>query len=174
MKLPDDQRWVAACRAGDTAAYGTLVDRHYGQVFAICFGMLGNTHDAEDAAQEAFLRGFQQIGTLGEADLFPSWIARIAKHLCIDLMRKRQRGREAVADQAGLRQSKDDSDGDLADAIQRLPMELRTPLVMYYFGGRTAKGIAESLGISHSSACKRLRDAREALHRLLSGEGDSR
>jgi DNA-directed RNA polymerase specialized sigma24 family protein len=64
-----------------------------------------------------------------------------------------------LADQATVQRTSDSEDSRIADAIARLPMELRIPLVMYYFDGRTAKGIAEVLEISHSSACKRLRGA---------------
>jgi RNA polymerase sigma-70 factor (ECF subfamily) len=53
-----DESVVRACQQDDKSAYAVLVKRHYREVFALCLGILGNLHDAEDVAQEAMLKGF--------------------------------------------------------------------------------------------------------------------
>ena len=169
-----EQALVSACRDGDKAAYGALVDRHYRQVLAICLGVLGNAHDAEDATQEALVKGFERIGKLRTSERFGPWLARIAKNLSIDSLRRRSRVREVMAAQPAPSRADGDENHDLAEAVGRLPLELRVPLVMYYFDGRSAKRIAETLRISHRSACQRLRDARTELHKLLTEDGDVR
>ena len=192
MNDSSDENAVRACRHGDKAAYALLVKKHYRHVFGVCFGMLARVHDAEDMAQEAMLKGFRNIGKLGKADQFESWILRIARNACIDFLRKQKRNKTAASGtflggslksaglgdgdpdnalshpQASLEAAtQSDDHHDLEQAIRRLPQELRTPLALYYFEQKNAQSIAEMLGISHSLVCQRIREARNQLHRFL-------
>jgi RNA polymerase sigma-70 factor (ECF subfamily) len=162
-----DESVVRACRQGDKAAYALLVKKHYRHVFGVCYGMLARVHDAEDMAQEAMLKGFQNIGNLSKADQFESWILRIARNACIDFLRKQKRA--ARADDYSPQQAATLSDNhhDLEQAIRRLPQELRLPLTLYYFEQKNARSIGEMLGISHSLVCQRIREARNQLHEFL-------
>jgi len=164
---------VDASREGDRDAYGVLVGRHYERIFAICLGVLGDLHDAADAAQETVIRGLEGIGKLRAGDRVGAWLASIAKNVCVDLLRRQQRRRDAIAEQAATRPPTHDEDHGLEEAIRRLPLELRAPLLMYYFDGRSARSIAEALDTSHTRICQRLRDARKELHRLLAEKGNS-
>jgi RNA polymerase sigma-70 factor (ECF subfamily) len=168
-----DKDLVAACRDGDKTAYEELVGRHYRRVFGVCWGLLGSSHAAEDAAQEAFLKGIERIAELREGEQFGAWIGRIARNVSLDLIRKESRTRSILAELATPQPESRSDNHDLEGAIRRLPVELRGPLMLYYFGERNAKSIAESLGISHSLACQRLREARKELHRLLTEQGDA-
>ncbi|MCX5644342.1 MAG: hypothetical protein NTZ17_06615 [Phycisphaerae bacterium] len=71
MEERSDQELTSASCLGDRAAYALLVRRHYKSVFLVCFGILGNVHDAEDIAQDAMLRGFEQIGRLRDGSRCP-------------------------------------------------------------------------------------------------------
>lgn len=164
---------MAACQDGDKAAYEELVGRYYRRVFGVCLGLLGSSHAAEDSAQEAFLKGIERIAELREGELFGAWIGRIARNTSLDLLRRETRARAALADLATPQAESRSNNYDLEGAIRRLPAELREPLVLYYFGEHSAKSIAESLGMSHSLACQRLREARKELHRLLTEQGDA-
>lgn len=73
MDLDWEKELIASCRDGDRAAYGDLIRLHSGRVFAVCLGMLGNRHDAEDATQQTLLRGLVQIRTLRDYDRFAPW-----------------------------------------------------------------------------------------------------
>jgi RNA polymerase sigma factor (sigma-70 family) len=162
-----DNSVIRACQNGDKAAFAVLVERYYKGVFARCLGMLGNVHDAEDAAQEAMLKGLARIKKLKKSDQFEWWILQIARNICIDFLRRQKRIRAS-----GVRRSRptdhQNSDHDeLEQAIRRLPRELRVPLTMFYFDGKNAKKIAEKLNISHSGACQKIRQARRKLHELL-------
>lgn len=167
MNVSLDQDVIRACKKGDKAAYAALVERYYRGVFALCLGMLGNVHDAEDTTQEAMLKGFWQIRTLDSTEQFESWILRIARNLCIDLIRRQKRIRIYGGNQRRQTEPRTGTNDDLEQAIRRLPQELRVPLTMFYFDGKNAKKIAEKLNISHSGACQRIRDARQQLHELL-------
>ncbi len=162
-----DESVVRACRQGDKTAYAVLVKRHYRHVFAMCLGVLGNVHDAEDVAQEAMLKGFLKIKKLDKCEQFEVWILRIARNLCIDLLRKRKRIKAITTKQPMRPGQKTSENHVLQQAIRRLPQELRAPLTMYYFDGKNAKTIAEKLNISHSGACQKIREARKQLHELL-------
>ena len=162
-----DETMVRACRDGDKAAYAVLVKRHYRHVFALCLGVLGNVHDAEDVAQEAMLKGMLKIQKLSKGEQFEAWILQIAKNLCIDILRRRKHVRLSAAEQLKQPGQKSGENHELEQAIRRLPQELRLPLTMYYFDGKNAKTIAGKLNISHSGACQRIRTARKQLHELL-------
>jgi len=141
---------------------------------AVCLGVLGNAHEAEDAAQDALMRGFDRISTLRDDDRFAGWIAQVARTTALDRLRSERR-RRTVESGRPLRPSVESAGTrlEVADAIQRLPMELRTVLVMFHIEERDAKQVAEILGMSHSTVCARLRVARLTLHRILGGEVDS-
>jgi RNA polymerase sigma-70 factor (ECF subfamily) len=158
---------TAALGAQDKAACEQLVGEHYGHVFAVCYGVLLNVHDAEDAAQETMLKGLTKVAErMGPEQLRP-WIIRVARNLCIDRLRRRKR-RAPPAEPPSTPSRQDlNAQQELEQAIQLLPIELRVPLLMYYFDGRSAKTIAQSLNISHSGVCQRLKTARRQLHELL-------
>ena len=162
-----DESVVRACRQGDKTAYAVLVKRHYRHVFALCLGVLGNVHDAEDVAQEAMLKGFLKIKKLDKTEQFEAWILRIARNLCFDLFRRRKRTKAIITKQPMQLGQKTGENHVLQQAIRRLPQELRVPLTMFYFDEKNAKTIAEKLNISHSGACQRIREARKQLHELL-------
>ena len=162
-----DESVVRACQQGDKTAYAVLVKRHYRHVFALCMGVLGNLHDAEDIAQEAMLKGFLKIKKLDKCEQFEVWILRIARNLCIDSLRRRKRIKAITTKQPMQTGQRTIEDHNLQESIRRLPQELRVPLTMYYFDGKNAKTVAEKLNISHSGACQKIREARKQLHELL-------
>lgn len=158
---------AGASGAQDTTAYEQLVEQHYECVFAVCYGLLLNVHDAEDATQETMLRGLAKAAPRMDPERLRPWIIRVAKNLCIDRLRRRKRqGPPAEPPAAPSRQDLH-AQQELEQAIKRLPAELRLPLLMYYFDGRSAKTIAENLHMSHSGVYQKLRMARRQLHELL-------
>jgi RNA polymerase sigma-70 factor (ECF subfamily) len=164
---------TAACRA-DRAAYAGLVRRHYNHVFLVCLGVLGNVHDAEDAAQEAMLKGFERIRQLREGTQFGGWIVAIARNLSINLLRKRRAAGTMTEAEEPMGPGRAQSPyEDLRQAVARLPWDLRLPLVMYYFDGQNVKTVAEKLDISTSGVYLKLRTAIKELHDLLTTQGET-
>jgi RNA polymerase sigma factor (sigma-70 family) len=92
----DNDLVLASCQ-GDRTAYAGLVGRHYRQTFLVCLGVLGNVHDAEDAAQDAMIQGFQRIRQLRRGSRFGPWVMAIARNLSVNLLRKRKAMQKAVA-----------------------------------------------------------------------------
>jgi RNA polymerase sigma-70 factor (ECF subfamily) len=170
----DNDLVVASCR-GDRTAYAGLVGRHYRQTFFVCLGVLGNVHDAEDAAQDAMIQGFQRIRQLRRGSQFGPWVMAIARNLSVNLLRKRKattRPFEAASPspdgQAGSAHE------DVRQAVARLPWDLRLPLVMHYFGGHNVKTVAEKLDMSTSAVYLKLRTAIKELQEILTAQqGDT-
>ena len=75
---------------GDQNAYGEIVELYKDKIFQLCYRMLGNRHEAEDVAQEAFIRAYINIQSFNQGKKFSSWIYRIATNLCIDRIRKKK------------------------------------------------------------------------------------
>jgi RNA polymerase sigma-70 factor, ECF subfamily len=179
-----EEELVLACRGGDKGAYASLVRAHARSIFAICLGMLGNVHDAEDAAQETFVRAFRQIGDLRGASQFRPWTARIARNLCLDLLRRRKRGSEALATHAAgqsnpgnhaepheARLLREEERHKLERALLRLPENYRAPLMLYYFDGHSTENVAKMLDLDPATVLTRLSRARRELRRMLQEQG---
>jgi RNA polymerase sigma-70 factor (ECF subfamily) len=166
-----EKNLVASCRTGDRAAYANLVRTHCGRVFAICFGVLGNRHDAEDAAQQTFLRGLMHVRSLRHNDRFGPWIAQIARNQCLDVIRRRKHPASPPTDPGDERIDPDDC-RRLEAALSRLSEDYRVPLLLFYFDGRSTASIAETLGVSQATIQTRLSRARKQLRDLLAAEGD--
>ena len=161
---------VVSCHSPDGPEYKELVKAHSGRVFAICLGMLGNTHDAEDIAQQALLKGLTKIDQVQDYERFGPWIYRIAKNLCIDFLRRQKRKRGSLVEQVDANRSEIKEYPELRKALSKLPEESRTVLMLYYFDGRSTKAIARILMISETASQARLSRARKQLRELLETE----
>ncbi len=169
----EDGMLVKRSAGGDGQAYGTLVERYSRGVFALCLGLLGNAHEAEDAAQDAFVKGYEHLGRLRDGGRFGAWVTGIARNRCLDLIRRRRRRAEALVEISVETGSESGAYDDLHDAIGRLDEQYRLPLLLYYFDGRNSEGVARVLEISTAGAQTRLSRARRELRRLLAaGEGE--
>ena len=168
-----DENLVAGSCRGSKDAYTQLVERYYKQLFLMCLGIVGNVQDAEDLAQESILKGFLEISKLQKSTHFGPWIIRIARNLSINFVHREQRGREIVSQKVTQYSLEPRSGNSLQQAIEKLPMEIRLPLVMYYFECQSAQKVAESLDMSTSSVYSKLRIALRQLHRLLDEQGET-
>jgi len=161
-----DEILVQQAQAGDGSAYETLITRHYRRVYGVCLGIVADTHEAQDLCQETMLQGFVKISRVRQAERFGGWLIEIAKNLCFDRLRKQKQAQKFIASRPAV-SNQEPATVDLNTAISKLPMELRMPLMMYYFDGRDSKRIAEQLGISPSTICRRLREAKRCLYEIL-------
>lgn len=172
MNELSDKDLVAICGRGEKQAYTALVRRYSGRVFGICLGIVGNTHDAEDLAQEALLRGFSQIGSLRDGEQFSPWLAMIAKRLCLDFLRRKKSEQVVLARQDPPSATPNKQDyHHLRRAVNRLSLTYRLPLLLYYFDGQSTKNLAATLNVSQTAVCNRLSRARRELRRILATQG---
>ncbi len=170
-----DEALVAASREGDRTAYAALVRRHAKRLYAICLGILGSAADGEDMVQETFVRGLANIRSLRNEAQFAAWISQIARNLCRDHLRDRGRER-ALLSETPAPDPVTSNDTDYADlhlALAELPEQYRTPLMLFYFDGKSTEKLAEELNLTQAGACTRLHRARNELRRLLARRKDA-
>lgn len=158
----------------DRTALESIVRRHSRFIFKVAYGVLRNSHDAEDVVQEVFLR-VHRSGTKDVIDM-PAWLARIAFRLAIDRTRKPQGATLDDIDMASADASAEHLaiDRQRVNQVQRLiaalPDELRYPLVLSAFEELNSRQIAEMLGISENSVRGRIFRARQILKEKLSAQ----
>jgi RNA polymerase sigma-70 factor (ECF subfamily) len=86
----NDSLWVQRTLAGDPQAFGELVQRYERDVFNLAYRMLNDRGEAEDAAQEAFLRAYANLGRYDVTRSFKTWVLSITSNHCIDRLRRRR------------------------------------------------------------------------------------
>ncbi|KOP78755.1 RNA polymerase sigma factor SigW [Cytobacillus praedii] len=170
---------------GDQDAYAEVVEIYGEKVFQICYRMLGNRHEAEDIAQEAFLRAYVNIHSFNINLKFSSWLYRIATNLCIDRIRKKKPDYYLDAEVAGTdgltmysqiasdtSLPEDDVESlELQETIQReiskLPEKYRTVIVLKYIEELSLNEISKILDLPLGTVKTRIHRGREALRNQL-------
>jgi RNA polymerase sigma factor (sigma-70 family) len=147
----DDVTLVRRCRRNDPAAVRALVERFQGAVFGLCVRLLGHRHDAEDVAQEVFLRVFRSLRSWDAARPLKPWVLSIAVNRCRTWLARRTR-RPELADylhDTAAAPPADDS-GELAREIERalagLRSEYRRVFVLFHQQGQPYEAIAAAVG----------------------------
>ncbi len=87
---PEQTGWIALAKGGDPAAFGQLVEKYQGPVYNLCYHMLRNGTEAEDAAQEVFLRAYTKLDSYDDRRQFSTWLFSIASHYCLDRWKRRR------------------------------------------------------------------------------------
>lgn len=167
-----EEELITACCLGDREAYAELVKKQSKRIFAICFGILGNSHDAEDITQQTLIKGFIEIRNLRDKKQFGSWVGRIARNLYIDNIRRRKRRETIVPEQPRQSLERNDDYFDLKEALVKMSAKYRSLLILYYFDGKNSNRITEALNLSRSTVLKRLSRARKQLRKLLGARGE--
>jgi RNA polymerase sigma-70 factor (ECF subfamily) len=181
----DDQNLVAACRAGKTEAFGTLVRRYQDRLYPTVLRLAGCAEDAHDLLQEAFMRAFQRLGTFHGESSFYTWIYRIAVNVALTERRKRKRGTwrlredrrgasEEVADDPKrtdptLPLERSERDGQVQAALSALGTDHRAVVVMKDLDGLRYEEIAAILEVPIGTVRSRLHRARFELRERLRG-----
>jgi RNA polymerase sigma-70 factor (ECF subfamily) len=170
--------WVEAARAGDQQAFARIVDRFQKPIYSLAYRMLGNAHDAEDAAQETFLRAFRALEAYDRSRPFATWLLSVAAHLCIDRLRRR-RLREVSLDALPawrvcaqvVDPQREVERGERVETIGRLlaslPDDYRLVIVLRYWHDLGYDEIAAVTGDSESAVKSRLHRARRLLASAL-------
>ncbi len=172
MNAAQELEWLKLARRGDRAAFARLVQAYQGPVYNLCYRMLGNAVEAEDAVQETFLRVYTKLGTYSQEHKLSSWILSIASHYCIDRLRRR-RGETISLDeepvalvlparQAGPEESA--LSAETRDAVQaavnKLDAAYRVPLILRYWHDLSYAEIADVMGLTVQAVKSRLHRAR--------------
>jgi RNA polymerase sigma-70 factor (ECF subfamily) len=182
---PADLVLIARFQDGDLSAFNELVLTYQDRIYNLCRHMLANSHDAEDAAQDAFLKAYQGLHKFQPNASFYTWVYRIAVNTCIDyrrkpffesLFRRSSEGEEVMLDLPSSGPSPErileakERDRALWQGLSRLSPKLRAAIVLKEVESLSYEEISDVLGISLGTVKSRISRAREELTALL-GEG---
>ena len=168
-------QWVDAAARGDQRAFARLVEAYQIPVYNLCYRMLGNHSDAEDAAQETFVRVYSHLRSYNPQQKLSSWILAVASHYCIDRLR-RQHIKWLSLDEVlpvpaasqGEPQPEDcamerETCAEIQSLMQSLPVEYRLVIALRYWQDLSYEEIARVVGATESAVKSRLHRAREIL-----------
>jgi RNA polymerase sigma-70 factor, ECF subfamily len=179
----EETRLVERAREGDTAAFDQLVRSHYERSYATAFHLVGNHEDAEDLAQECFVRAFRSLRWYRGRGVLQAWLRRILVHLARD--RFRRRSRRPVAVRLSEATELSEAGGPamqrgplielrgkelrllVAEGLRRLPDHLRIPLVLRTLERLEYREVARATGVTAATSRTQVMKARRALERFL-------
>jgi RNA polymerase sigma-70 factor (ECF subfamily) len=174
-----DAALVELVLRGDQNVFAVLVERYKDAVQNLAYRMLGNSTEAEDVTQEAFVRAFTQLATYKPAHKFSTWLLSIASHLSIDQLRRRRFLALPLEDvpflewivDAGISPEQSALRGEQHDEVQtylqRLPGKYRAVIVLRYWHDFSYDEIANALNLTPALVKARLHRARELLARYM-------
>jgi RNA polymerase sigma-70 factor (ECF subfamily) len=173
-----DSELISLAAAGDHAAFHQLVERHRAMVYRVAYQFAGNHHDAEDIAQEVFIKIFRSLGRFRHDAQLTSWMYRIVMNACIDHRRRHSpAGAAPFGEEAELKMLNTPAEGPgpeerayggelgavLEAEIQRLPPGQRVVFIMRHHQGLKLGEIADALGLAEGTVKRQLH---AAVHRL--------
>jgi RNA polymerase sigma-70 factor (ECF subfamily) len=171
----DEKLWITRARRGDGQAFAQLVEAYQRPVFNLCYRMLGDPAEAEDAAQETFIRAYTRLDSYDPARKFSSWLLAVASHYCIDRMRRRHFSLVSWDDLPPWRWLPDpdpqpedvtlrhEAQRHVQELLDRLPAEYRAAVVLRYWHDLSYEEIAQALGSTLPAIKSRLFRARQML-----------
>lgn len=174
VELPPD--CIEACRRGDAEAFETLVRATQRQIYSLVYRIVGNHDDANDVAQEVYIKVWRAIRDFRGDSEITTWLYRVASNAAIGFLRKRGRLAEPYEPErlAAVEQPPEPPEVDPADveaALKRLPPAYRAALVMREMYGMSIEEIAKQMGQTVGAAKVRLHRARARLAEELTSSG---
>lgn len=167
-----DSECLHQAQQGSEAAFERIVDAYQTPVYNLCYRMLGNAQEAEDAAQETFWRAYQAIKRYDLQRSFITWLLSIASHYCIDLQRRRRLPTleiELMPEEDAPDQSTPDpermttrheEESMLQELLKHLNPQDRAAIIMRYWYDFSDEEIGHALSLSVSAVKSRLHRAR--------------
>lgn len=184
MVQQQEQRWAKAAQEGNQIAFKQIVEAYQRPVYNLCYRMLQSPDEAEDAAQETFLRVYTKIGSYNPNHKLSSWVLSIASHYCIDRLRKRRfqlvswddlppwrwlPSSDPEPEDAALAK---ESKGDLHRLLQAIPPDYRVVIILRYWHEMSYDEIADVLNTTVSTVKSRLFRARKMLAKIAKENDD--
>ena len=179
-----DADLVLQSQNGDPAAFEALIRSHQHMVHSLTYRMTGSLADAEDLAQETFIRAYEQIGAFRGASKFSTWLYRIAVNTCLNWRQSEARRFhlqadcvEAVAAQqadAGISPADNQLSQQVQSALLKLPAKQRAAIVLTIYDGLNHAQAAKVLHCSETTVSWRVFAAKRKLKRWLAAKGGER
>ena len=169
-----EAEWLQQALAGDETAFANIVEAYQRPVFNLCYRMLGDPIDAEDAAQETFWRAYQALKRYDQKRAFATWLLSIAAHYCIDQQRKRRMpilSMELLPEEDAPDYSPSpekivtelEESSQMRKLLSRLGPQDRAALILRYWYEFSEEEIARTLSLTVSAVKSRLHRARKEM-----------
>src|SRR5512136_961699 len=178
----NEQADVRAALRGNATAFTRLVEAYQRPVYNLAYRMLGNGPEAEEAAQETFLRAYTQLASYQPGRKFSSWLLSIASHYCIDLLRRRRLTWLSIEDEEAPEEMlasvepgpeetmlQNEQETLVRKMLATLPPDYRLPVVLRYWSELSYEEIAEATHTTVSAVKSRLFRARAMLADRVKG-----
>lgn len=180
MKYQEDTFYIDRILNGEVAAYASLVEKHKELVFSIALKILNNREDAEEVAQDAFVKAYQSLKTFERKSKFSTWLYRIVYNAAVSRTRKKKM--EFVAMNESLienytgeeitgrvdRMDENDQRVLMDKALKRLPEEDHLLVTLFYHSDHSVDEISFITGLSSSNVKVRLHRIRKRLYEEIS------
>ena len=167
--------WVRRAREGDGEAFEALFNAYYAMTFSLAYTMCGSHHDAEEIAQEAFIKAARAFPRFRGDSRVKTWLYRIAMNTATDFLRRRRSEVELEPNMAVAgREAKHPMAEALWAALEKLSQPQRKAIVLTYFEGMNHAEAAEVLECAETTVSWRVFTAKRKLKKILSGHGMGR
>lgn len=169
--MGEEGRLIQQALDGNIEAWGEIVRRYKGAVYGIALGIVGNSADAEDAAQDAFIRAYENLRRYDIERKFSTWIFTITANLCKNMLR-RNKFQTRLDDTVQYEGHAEDPEAIIArderhelvqDALAALDEKYRSPMVLRFYGELDYLEIAQILDLPEGTVKTRIHRAKEAL-----------
>ena len=180
MERLTDEQLVILCLDGNSDAFAVIVERYQKQIFALAYRLGGDYDEAQDMAQESFIRVHHELHRYDTSRRFFPWMYRVAHNCCVNILQKRPRNLTPIDELSDIQISTDERSNPGASyeklersaainvAMQQLPEQYRLPLALKYLEGLSYQQISEQLDLPQSTIETRLFRGRVMLRKLLS------
>jgi RNA polymerase sigma-70 factor (ECF subfamily) len=179
MESSEDQAYIDRVKAGDSLAYACLVDKYKNMAFTIALKVTGNREEAEDVAQEGFLKAYQQLGTFAGRSKFSTWLYTIVYRTALNHRQRNRNHPFSLDPQADHQQpaahttpaneqlQAKQEQQYVKEAIDRLPPTEALLVTLYYLDENSTREIGEITGMSLANIKIKLFRARKRLEKDL-------
>jgi RNA polymerase sigma-70 factor (ECF subfamily) len=179
MNKADDAYYIEAVSKGNVAAFSYLVDKYQNMVYALALKLLKKPEEAEEMAQDTFVKAYQKLDTYEGKSKFSTWLYSITYNACISELRKRRIEFSSLDDQRMTDQDeikmhdyfsetkKEDQERYLNHALSKLPEDDQVLVTLYYYENQSMDEISLITGLTVSNVKIKIHRARKKMYSLL-------
>lgn len=179
MNKTDDLYYIEAVRNGNVAAFSFLLEKYQNMVYSLALKLLKNAEDAEEMAQDTFVKAYQKLDTYEGKSKFSTWLYSITYNACISELRKRRIQFSSLEDQRFSDQDemkmhdyfsetkKEDQERYLNIALGKLPEDDQVLVTLYYYENQSMDEISMITGLTVSNIKVKIHRARKRMYSIL-------